>query len=157
LRSHLLCLLTAANPKPSSRGGALPHFVQRELLCLDGPQGNMALRPSTSSCARSANDRGYAPHSDGDGVGRTVLRCRGSALGGSLTGHQRRAASCSAQRPGSRPLCLRLVWRRLCEIAGSAVRNCRARGERSVEPGVRLPLVLHREVPQPLATLAKPY
>src|SRR5215470_14012509 len=34
-----------------------------------------------------------------------------------------------------------------CEIAGSVVRNCRARGEHSVEPGVRLALVLHREVP----------
>src|SRR5262249_52993084 len=28
-----------------------------------------------------------------------------------------------------------------CEIAGSVVRNCRASGEHSVEPGVRLPLV----------------
>ena len=44
-----------------------------------------------------------------------------------------------------------------CEIAGSAVRNYHACGEHRAEPGVRLPLVLHREVFQPLATLAKPY
>src|SRR5262249_9596244 len=34
-----------------------------------------------------------------------------------------------------------------CEIAGRVVRNCRARGEHSVEPGARLALVLHPEVP----------